>query len=132
MIKMYYTITDLKTKETVDQFEIKGLILPNLDREEMFSYCQKIIDQFEEELVFLKPICLEKFKKKLIQEIQKTSQRKHLYHLLEQNANLLLENNSDENQEKETRQKLHFLVEFQKFLLKYLWRVESKFFGEIK
>jgi hypothetical protein len=27
---------------------------------------------------------------------------------------------------------LHFLVEFQKFLLKYLWRVESKFFGEIK
>ncbi len=129
---MYYTITDLKTKETVDQFEIKGLILPNLDREEMFSYCQKIIDQFEEELVFLKPICLEKFKKKLIQEIQKTSQRKHLYHLLEQNANLLLENNSDENQEKETRQKLHFLVEFQKFLLKYLWRVESKFFGEIK
>ena len=53
---MYYTITDLKTKEIVDQFEIKGLILPNLDREEMFSYCQKIIDQFEEELAFLKPI----------------------------------------------------------------------------
>lgn len=122
----------MKTKECVDRFEIKGMILPNLDREEMFNYIQKIMDQFQEELDFLKPICMDKFKKNLIQEIQKTSQRKHLYQILEQNANLLLDHEDDHGKEKEINQKLRFLVEFQKFLLKYLWRVESKYFGEIK
>jgi hypothetical protein len=129
---MYYCVTDLKTKQIVDKCEIKGIILPNLDREEMFEYCQRIIDQFQEQLEFLKPIDLDKFKKNLIQGIQKTSQKKYLYHLLEQNANLLLDHYQDDSNEKEIKQKLIFLNHFQRFLLKYLWRVETKYFGEIK
>lgn len=129
---MFYWITDLKTKQIVDKFEIKGILLPNLDREEMFNYCQKMIDQFQEELAFLKPIHIEKFKKNLIENIQKSSQRKHLYRLLEQNANLLLDHDEDENIELEIKQKLKILLEFQKFLLRYLWRVETNFYGEFK
>ena len=59
---MHYCILDLKNNEVVDRYQIKGMILPNLDREEMFEYCQKVIDQFQEQLEFLKPIDLDKFK----------------------------------------------------------------------
>ena len=129
---MHYCIFDLKNKEIVDRYEIKGMILPNLDREEMFEYCQKVIDQFQEQLEFLKPIDLDKFKRNLIQGIQKTSQKKQLYQLLEQNANLILDHEKDDIQEKEIKQYLLFLNEFQRFLLKYLWRVETKYLGEIR
>jgi hypothetical protein len=129
---MHYCILDLKNNEVVDRYQIKGMILPNLDREEMFEYCQKVIDQFQEQLEFLKPIDLDKFKRNLIQGIQKTSQKKQLYQLLEQNANLILDHEKDDVQEKEIKQYLLFLNEFQRFLLKYLWRVETKYLGEIR
>jgi hypothetical protein len=129
---MIYEIIDLKSKNRVDQFVIKGIILPNLNIEEMFEYCQRIMDQFQEQLDFLKPLNIEKFKKNLILQIQKTSQRKQLYLLLEENCNLLLEHEDDQPDLDVLKQNLRLLTEFQKFLLTYLWRVESKYKGQMK
>jgi hypothetical protein len=128
---MIYLIKDLKNNLIVGKFDVKGILLPNLDREEMFTFCQKLIDKFQEELSFIHPLDIESFKKQIIKDIQKSNQRDKLYIILEHYLNVLLENDhlDDPNNKKELQRKIDHLNSFQKFLLNYLWRVETKYFG---